>query len=386
MSSVSRGAGAPGRLRFPTLYFEATRRCNLRCDVCMASSNVPARVRASRRRELNAEEIDRLVLATARALGVTTIVWSGGEFLLRPDALELLRRARRRGYRSSVCTNGVRVDRERLLAVREAAGDDVVISVGINSLDASNADTRNAGADVALAVLDLCERLRMRRHVVVDVGRHNMHTLGRTLDFLAERRIPFNRSPFTARGSGAAHFSRLRPSAEDMERHIHPHLRRHAFGYVSYTPFFLAPERHERHSKGRRNVTVPQFPSVGCWVGTWLAINAEGDVAPCAILLDELSTGNVRERPLPDLVAESPIFRRILDRSRLGGKCGRCRYRFVCGGCRAMAFFTHGDFLAEDPTCFFEPRDERTVSPHEEETNRNFERYALMARFAGAGV
>ena len=46
------------------------------------------------------------------------------------------------------------------------------------------------------------------------------------------------------------------------------------------------------------------------------------------------------------------------------------------------AFFEHGDIMAEDPTCFFEPEDETTVCEHEDETNRMFKRYAFMARHA----
>ena len=37
---------------FNTIFFEATRRCNLRCDLCMASSNNPQRVRESVRHAL----------------------------------------------------------------------------------------------------------------------------------------------------------------------------------------------------------------------------------------------------------------------------------------------------------------------------------------------
>ena len=47
-----------------------------------------------------------------------------------------------------------------------------------------------------------------------------------------------------------------------------------------------------------------------------------------------------------------------------------------------MAFYESGDVMAEDPTCFFEPEDEATVSPHEEETNKMFKRYAFMVRHA----
>jgi radical SAM protein with 4Fe4S-binding SPASM domain len=376
-------AAAEGRLNFPTLYFEATRGCNLSCDICMTSSNDVQRVRKSKHEELSTDDIEGLVLKTAKDVGVRVIIWSGGEFLTRKDSLDLLRRARKHGYRSSVCSNGLKLNREMLKAIQEAGGDDIVMSLGINSMDDDNASTRDAELDVTLNALNLCEELGVKRHVVVNVGRHNMKTLGRTMDWLTENRIPWNRSPFTARGSGVKHFTQHAVNREEMEQFVHPEFRRHFFGYVSYTPLFLAPEVHERFSQGQKNCTVPQGPSIGCWCGTWLAVNAEGYVAPCAILLDVLEAGNVRDGTLKEIVAKSELFGRILDRNQLQGKCGRCRYQFTCGGCRAMAYFKTGDYMAEDPTCFFEPKDRTTVCEHEPETNEMFARYAIMAKYAG---
>jgi radical SAM protein with 4Fe4S-binding SPASM domain len=351
----------------------------------MTASNDTHRVRESRQRELSTDEIEERVLKTASEIGVKVIVWSGGEFLTRKDALELLRRAQSHGYRSSVCSNGVMLDRERLLALKEAGGENLVVSLGLNSLGEDNADTRDADVDITLKALDLCEEVGVRRHVVVNLGKHNMKSLGRTFDYLFDRRISWNRSPFTARGSGVDYFKEQTLTRDEMEQFAHPHMRRHPFGYVSYTPLFLSPELHAKFSQGRHNRTVPQGPSIGCWCGTWIAVNSEGDVAPCAILLDELNAGNVREASLKEIVQRSEMFTRILDRNQLKGKCGRCRYKFTCGGCRAMAYFKCGDYMAEDPQCFFEPVDENTVSEHEEETGRHFQRYALMARYAGLG-
>ncbi len=367
---------------FNNLFFEATRRCNLACPMCMASSNDEARVARSQRDELSTAEIERYVLASARDIGVETITWSGGEFILRSDAVELVRLASEHGYSSIIATNGTRMDRAILAELDRAADGSLVVAVGINSIDDDNRHTRDADCDVALEVLDLCAELDIRRNVVVTIGQHNMATLDRTLDWLEERGIPYNRSPFTARGSGREHWDRMRFTRRDMQEVIHPALRKHPLGYISYTPFFLAPEVHDRFSKGSKNVTVPQNPSIGCWCGTWLALSAEGDVSPCAILLDDVVCGNVRDKTFQEIVDSSPVFQKILDRTQLQGKCGRCRYKFTCGGCRAMAYYEHGDVMAEDPTCFFEPEDETTVSEHEPETNRMFKRYAFMVRYA----
>jgi len=376
----------PNRYTFKTLFYEATRRCNLSCPMCMAGSNDEDFVRHRRPRELSTEEIERHVLATAREIGIETITWSGGEFVVREDSTELVRLATHYGYASTVCTNGLGITEDTLLELQEASGGTLVIAAGINSIDNENAWTRDADNDLALDVLELCEKLGIRRHVVVNVGCHNLGTLDKTLQWLEDRGIPYNRSPFTARGSGRKYWQELRFTKEQMESTIHPALRKHPLGYISYTPFFLSPEVHERHSKGAANVTVPQNPSIGCWCGTWLALSAEGDLSPCGILLDEVSCGNVREKTFQQIIDDSPAFQAVLDRNQLKGKCGRCRYKFTCGGCRAMAFFETGDLMAEDPTCFFEPEDETTVCEHEEETNRVFKQYAFVIRLAQRGL
>jgi methylmalonyl-CoA epimerase len=378
-----RPAPALRRYSFGTLFFEATRRCNLSCAPCMTGSNDRDVVRRSRRAELDTDEIERRVLATARDIGTSVIAWSGGEFLVRRDAVELVRRATSWGYESTICTNAALVSPARLALLQEASGGTLVMAFGINSIDDESSWTRDGGREPTLRALELCREMGVRRHVVVNVGRHNLATLSRTLDWLDRECIPYNRSPFAARGSGRAYWDQLRFSRDDMAEVIHPALRRHPLGYISYTPFFLSPELHAAVSQGARNGTVPQNPSVGCWCGSWLAVNAEGDVAPCAILLDELHCGNVRERTLQEIVDSSPDFQRVLDRGQLKGKCGRCRYRLTCGGCRAMAFFESGDLMGEDPTCFFEPADPSTVSEHEEQTNRMFRRYHFMLRHSG---
>ena len=368
---------------FPAIYFEATRLCNLQCQACMAGSNDAQRVRESRQRELSFEEIRDLVLTPAKRLGVMAVGWSGGEFLLRKDAFDLLRLTVELGYQCKICSNGELLTRHRLQQIKEATNGNVTISLGLNSIDDHNSETRDASPDRTLEVLQLCEELKIDRHVIVTIGKHNADTFEPTIDYLVKRRISYNRSPLVARGSGCDLFRKQAFDRHDLEDKFHPVLRHHVNGYVSYTPFFLSPELHAQVSGDLRNGNVPQNPPIGCWVGTWLTLNAEGDVSVCPVLLDVLSAGNVRDKPLDQLVSESPLFAALLDRRQLKGRCGNCRYQYTCGGCRAMAYFHTGDYMEEDPTCFFEPVDRTTKSEHEEETNRFFKKYLIVARHAG---
>jgi radical SAM protein with 4Fe4S-binding SPASM domain len=349
----------------------------------MAGSNDAQRVRESRQRELSFEEIRDLVLTPAKRLGVMAVGWSGGEFLLRKDAFDLFRLTVELGYQCKLCSNGELLTRERLRQIKEATGGKVTIALGLNSMDEANAQSRDAAPDRTLEVLDLCDELKIDRHVIITIGKHNADTFDQTVKYLVDRRISYNRSPLVARGSGCDFFNENAFDWKDLKEKFHPILRRHVNGYVSYTPFFLSPELHQQVSGGIRNGTVPHNPPIGCWVGTWITLNAEGNVSVCPVLLDVLSAGNVRDKPLDRLVNESDLFATVLDRGKLKGRCGRCRYQYTCGGCRAMAYFHTGDYMQDDPTCFFDPVDETTVSEHELETNRFFKKYLMVARHVG---
>ncbi len=348
----------------------------------MASSNDTRLVKKSRKQELSTDEIEQYIFKTVDKIGVNKITWSGGEFILRKDAVELVRRATKYGYSSVITTNGSRMDREKLLELKAASNDSVVIAVGINSIEDENSWTRDTDCEQSLAVLKLCQELNIRQNVVVTIGQHNLKTSEHTLQWLDDHHIPYNRSPYTARGYGREYWDELKFDKKNMQETIHPALRKHANGYISYTPFFLSPEVHKTISNGISNVSVPQNPSIGCWCGTWLAVNAEGDVSPCGILLDDVNCGNIRQKSFQQVIDESDTFQKILNRKELKGKCGRCRYQFTCGGCRAMAYYHSGDIMNEDPTCFFEPIDNTTVSEHEQETNKIFKKFVAITRFA----
>ncbi|MCH7706861.1 MAG: radical SAM domain protein, coenzyme PQQ synthesis protein E, partial [Myxococcales bacterium] len=44
-----------------------------------------------------------------------------------------------------------------------------------------------------------------------------------------------------------------------------------------------------------------------------------------------------------------------LREGEVGGRCGRCEYRQVCGGCRARAYAETGDLMGPDDSCAYDP-------------------------------
>lgn len=100
------------------------------------------------------------------------------------------------------------------------------------------------------------------------------------------------------------------------------------------------------------NEVLLKFVRSCCGAGLrYACVLYEGTVYPCMVLQEKV--GNVREQSFNEIWYNSPVLNKLRDRDLLRGKCGRCKYRMVCGGARCKAYAKTGDVLAEDPTCWF---------------------------------
>ena len=81
-------------------------------------------------------------------------------------------------------------------------------------------------------------------------------------------------------------------------------------------------------------------------------ITPDGKLTACPYL--PVPAGDLRTQPFGEVWLSSELFRGLRN-GTLGGKCGACEYRKLCGGCRARAYALEGDYLAADPSCAFEP-------------------------------
>ena len=89
-------------------------------------------------------------------------------------------------------------------------------------------------------------------------------------------------------------------------------------------------------------------------------ITPDGKVTPCPYM--PVEAGNLAAASFGEIWRGSRVFRELRT-ADLGGRCGRCEYRAVCGGCRARAFAEFGDWLAEDPACAYEPTGGEPLKP-----------------------
>src|SRR5439155_880067 len=81
-------------------------------------------------------------------------------------------------------------------------------------------------------------------------------------------------------------------------------------------------------------------------------ITPDGKLTPCPYIPEE--AGDLQTQGFAEIWRSAPLLRQLRE-GALGGKCGSCEYRQLCGGCRARALALEGDVLAADPSCVYEP-------------------------------
>ena len=325
-----------------------TRRCNLECAHCY----IAAGPRESAATELDTDACLAIVDQLLRVNPAPLLILSGGEPLLRRDLTEIAQYASSNGATVVVGTNGTLLTDERIAALKQAGVRGVAVSV--DSLRPSYHDNfrhgRGALADVQ-AALGRLRAARLDFIVQTAVTKGNRAELDRLVAWSAdEGAVSFNCYFLVTTGRGAS-LSDLAPADYEavladlalwerayrgrmlVRAKCAPHFMRHVYQTDLGSPVL--------HYQTR------------CPCGTqYCRITPDGKLTPCPYLPEV--AGDLRTQSFADIWRSAPLFRRLRE-GELGGKCGACEYRVLCGGCRARAFALEGDVLAADPSCVYEP-------------------------------
>ena len=342
-------ADASGTAFIPhVVAWNLTRRCNLRCSHCYISAG-PAMSAAG---ELETAECLRIIDEIVALNPAPMMILSGGEPLLRDDLAVIAGHAARRGATVVVGTNGTLLTGPRIDELMRAGVTGVAVSV--DSLRPSYHNNFRRGADALADTMAALERMRDKQLdfiVQTSVTRGNAHEVPAILDWSAEQgAVAFNCYFMVATG-------RAEKLAElDAEEH-EALLGMLAEAEARYRGTMMVRAKCAPHFIRKVHQASPDSPVLNyqtrCPCGIqYCRVTPEGTLTPCPYLPEV--AGDLRTRSFADIWQNSPLFAELRGRE-LGGKCGRCEYRQICGGCRARAFAATGDYLAEDPSCSYQP-------------------------------
>jgi radical SAM protein with 4Fe4S-binding SPASM domain len=331
-----------------------TRRCNLECAHCYIAAG-PAETAGT---ELTTDECRRIASEILALNPSPMFILSGGEPLLRDDLGALAAFASSRGATVVVGTNGTLLTDERIRMLQDAGVSGVAVSV--ESLDARYHDRFRRGHGALSATREAVGRLRRHGMDVViqtTITRANRAALAALVEWAeAEGAVAFNAYFLVSTGRGAQ-LSDLAPS--EYEEALTELVDLH----VQYLGRIMVRAKCAPHFMRLVYERAPESPvlhyATRCPCGVqYCRITPDGKLTPCPFL--PVAAGDLRRQPFSEVWRSAPLFD-ALRRAEPGGKCGTCEFRRLCGGCRARAYATTGDYLAADPSCAYEPPGDRPL-------------------------
>jgi radical SAM protein with 4Fe4S-binding SPASM domain len=348
-----------GCIGFPSHpVWEMTTACNLRCIHCHASGGKPAPD------ELSTEEAKRMLSQLAEIKEFRMMAFTGGEPLVRDDLFELLAYSQALGFTNTMATNATLIDDAVAKRLRRCGV--VIAAVSLDGFDAKTHDMVRGSQGSFQAALDGIRALRragILLHVNITAMEYNMNQIEQLMTLIDKlgtgillmyQLVPVGRG----RGISAATLDldaneqliRFMAQAQQVTKAIMEPV-----AGPQYWPFLLQRAGIDDGPLLRLAETVFH----GCSAGRgFVYIKPNGEVWPCPFI--EVNCGNVRDLPFSEIWTGSPVFMDLREREkRLKGRCGKCQYRRLCGGCRGRAWATTKDYLAEDPSCFIHSKEEK---------------------------
>lgn len=333
----------PNNPYIPSLIsWNLTKKCNLRCPHCYLEAGKKAEY------ELSTEECLGLV-DEMKLLGTEMLILTGGEPLLRKDIFDIAQYASGQGIWVVMGTNGVLVTEKVAQKMIECGVKGVAIS--LDSIDPQKHNDFRGGPnswEYSVRALKICRAAGLQVLVQTTVMESNYEEIPRLIEFTRELGAwSFNLYFLVQTGRGQ-HMNDLSP------QRTHAMLENLAELQDRYRPMLVRSKCAPQFKQIAYEMGKGGLESGGCMAGTeYCRITPEGDVTPCPYMT--VVAGNVLEQGFTEIWRTSPVFRELRDLDKLQGRCGRCEFKELCGGCRCRAYAAFGDYLQEDPACTYQP-------------------------------
>lgn len=345
----------------PIVVWNMTNRCNLSCQHCYI--NAEDRTYAG---ELTTDEGKTLIDDLA-SMKVPVLLFSGGEPLINEAVFELGAYAVAKGIRPAISTNGTLITPEMAQKIKEAGFQYVGVSIDGN--EEIHDRFRGRKGCFAEAIRGIRNSLAAgnKTGIRFTINKLNYHVLGDILDIVEREKVPrfcMYHLVYAGRGKGMAD---LDTSHEEKRKTIDLLIERTLdFARRGVETEILTTDNHAdgiyilqyiERIRPERSEEIKQLLKMhgGCSAGEKMAnIDPWGRVHACQFW-GHVSLGNIREEPF------SAIWRKTRDEfitklrdkgSHLEGRCGECRYKTLCGGCRIRAEAVSGSLWGEDPACY----------------------------------
>jgi radical SAM protein with 4Fe4S-binding SPASM domain len=350
--------------RRPIVVWNITRACNLKCVHCYNDSGSS---KASD--ELTTDEA-RVVLDDLAEFGVPSVLFSGGEPLMRPDIFELIAYAVEKGLRAVISTNGTLITPDTAKRIKQCGVSYVGISLdGIGRINDQFRGVEGA-FERAVAGIRNCQDAGVRIGLRLTLTKRNVQDLESLFDFFEAENIEracFYHFVPSGRGENIAKEDLTHKQTRDAVDTILAKTKQykqagrktdiltvdnHVDGVYLYLK--LKEEDPARAENVHKLLTWNGGGMYSSGVGIG-CIDFHGKVHPDQFWW-HYDLGDVRKRRFSEIWTDTsdPLLHGLKERSRnIKGRCKLCQFFNICGGSlRVRADLHYGDPWAPDPACY----------------------------------
>ena len=343
MRTHNKTQNSPSPTKLPRIIaWEITRRCPLACKHCRAgATDMPYQ------NELTTAECLR-VLDSLALMDHPMIIWTGGEPMYRHDILELIKAATSRGLRSVMAPCGTLVTPQSLQALQEAG-----ISACSFSVDGPNANKHDEFRGVQGAFMHvtramaIAAKIKMPFQINTTVSSLNQKDLPEIYNLALHSGAQILDLFFLVPVGRGKTLETLALTPRDTDE-----ILRWAFEMDAHGPLHVRTTCAPQAVRIWNNLAHKGPQPSGCMGGRgFVFISHTGILQPCGFL--DIPSGDLRAYQYNFRAAyeNSTVFQDLRHPERYTGACGTCLFNATCGGCRARAYAETGNYMATEPLC-----------------------------------
>lgn len=327
--------------------WDITSNCNLKCTHCRATASW------KKEKELLFPQVLAILEQLVFMAPDVIIAFAGGEPLARKDLQEILEwlKSRESSVRVALLSNGTLINKSNISWISWLV-DEFNISLEGASAEVNDSVRGRDSFSKALNGISLLVNRDIPTTVRMTFFHQEEKEVESLMRFLPEvgvRSFNFRYVVPVGRAQGtkvsALQYERLCKTISQLGKELSIRI-----GFSDPFPEILLDENLQREIKSDKEIMSGRAVS-GCSAAfNLLYIDPQGIVKVCPYF--PVVCDDAKLKPLADIWSKNEVLQSMRNaRNVISGKCGKCEYKFACGGCRGAALAA-GDFLGGDSRCW----------------------------------
>jgi len=315
--------------------------CNLNCKHCRVSEK-------NDKKQLSLKQAKEL-LAQLWYTGTTKLNLSGGEQFMRDDLFEILEYARK--FEDIVITtNGTLIDEK--VCEKLSKFPNIKLSISLDGMAETHDSFRRKKGTFRKVIdtLSLLKEYNIPYAIKYTLSTETVKDVIKVINLIASKGAKeFNIRRVLVAGHADKDMLISNEEYKETIKRVIAECNRLNINFRTGDPL-LVPIFPEIFGIDIKNDDLNKIYA-GCQAGDEIIyIDYQGNVGACSYI--PTFADNIKEKQLDEILNNNKLFVELKKyKQKLEGKCSKCSYKMICGGCRASAVALKNSLFEEDPLC-----------------------------------